>query len=84
MDPWVVYQICDRAAQKRFGRPIFKGGGSKDGYLLNQSGHFPIPFTCNEKPLISKMDLEGKKLYVSTCNWYGEESIPIEVHISGQ
>ena len=86
MDPWVVYQICDRAAQKRFGRPIFKGGGSKDGYLswkLNLV-NLPIPFTCNEKPLISKMDLEGKKLYVSTCNWYGEESIPIEVHISGQ
>ena len=81
LDPWAVYQKCDAAARLRFGKPIFSSKTPKDNYLRYKMSliKLPLPFTTDGADLKLTGDLKGKKVYISSTNWYGEESVPVEI-----
>ena len=76
LDPWAVYQRCDKGVRQRYGRPIYNGKGPKDSYLRFKLSKikFPLPFTTDNAPLILQKDLKNQKVYISSSNYYGEES----------
>lgn len=81
LDPWAFYQRCDQGVRKRYGRPLYSGGGAEDGYLRFKFSKIKLPlaFTTDNKPLILNRDLKGKKVYISSSNFYGEESLISEI-----
>lgn len=82
LDPWAVYQKCDASARLRFGRAIFSQKAPRDNYLRYKLSliKLPLPFTVNGADLQLKGDLRGKKVYISSTTWYGEESVPTEIY----
>ena len=77
LDPWALYQRCENGIRKRYGRKIHNGKGARDSYLRLKLSmiQFPLPFTTDNAPLLLEKDLKGKKVYISSSNWYGEESV---------
>ena len=81
LDPLAVYHKCNDAAKLRFGREIYTGKGPRDMYLRYKFSKIkmPVPFTTNNESIIINADTAGKKIYISSSNWYGEESLPVEI-----
>ena len=77
LDPWALYQRCENGIRERYGRKIHNGKGARDSYLRLKLSmiQFPLPFTTDNAPLLLEKDLKGKKVYISSSNWYGEESV---------
>ena len=76
LDPWALYQKCNEGIRKRYGRPFYTGKGARDSYLNFKIPKlkFPLPFTENNTPLTLNRDLKNQKVYISSSDYYGEES----------
>ena len=76
LDPLALYQKCNEGIRKRYGRPFYTGKGARDSYLNFKIPKlkFPLPFTENNTPLTLSRDLKNQKVYISSSDYYGEES----------
>ena len=82
MDPFIATYKIFQASLNRFGdkfrtQPETAFGGNEYVWWKLRMINYPLPYTNDGKPLTLKIkDHKNKDIYVSTINWYGEESVP--------
>ena len=91
MDPFLAVQHIRRAASERWGSGMnlpsadHWRGKKYLPWKLRQIAYdakWSLPHTNNAQPLRLPR-APGIALYVSTANWYGEESVPVPVAVDG-
>ncbi len=86
MDPFVGCDKTRHALNRRFGTslelpPESDWRGKRYLPWKFRKLKLPLPFTTDNQPLTLPAKLDGKAVYISSCNWYGEESplVPLSV-----